>query len=218
MSKKAHTPTENETGPVVQERVERDRPSTILSPKKAASMKEPAVVVATVDPVPAPAAVPAKKVAKKKAAPKKRIRRTRAELIAAGYYTDATKPTVAPVKSPAPKKKAAKAPAAEVPGKRIRRTRAELIAAGYYTKAGKKAAHPPTKVPAPVAPATPEAAAEPKKRKRRGEWRKGRVWPVSTYTQTITVLTKKPKALAVAIRKTIWKFAVRTRKKAKKAA
>jgi hypothetical protein len=150
---------ENEQGPIVPEKLERDKSPSTVAPKatgkKPASKKKPA-----------------KKTASKK------------EPAAA----------TAPVVPPPPAKKAAKK-------KRVK-------------KVAKKAK--PVKAEAPVVAAEPPAPI--KKRKKKGEWRKGRVWPVTTFALYINVQTKKPKALAVAIRKTLWKYTVRgSRKKGKKA-
>ena len=144
----------NEQGPVVPERLERDKTTSSVAPKATAEKK------------PAPKKKPVKKAVSKK--------------------EPAVTPA-APVTPPVP------------PAKK---------------KALKKAA--PVKAEAPAAPA--ETPAPTKERKKKSEWRRGRVWPVTTYALYVNVQTKKPKALAVAIRKTLWKFTVRgPRKKNKKA-
>jgi hypothetical protein len=149
----------NEQGPVVPERLERDKTTSSVAPKATAEKK------------PAPKKKPVKKAVSKK--------------------EPAVTPA-APVTPPVP-------PAKKKPAKK---------------KALKKAA--PVKAEAPAAPA--ETPAPTKERKKKSEWRRGRVWPVTTYALYVNVQTKKPKALAVAIRKTLWKFTVRgPRKKNKKA-
>jgi len=144
----------NEQGPVVPERLERDKTTSSVAPKATAEKK------------PAPKKKPVKKAVSKK--------------------EPAVTPA-APVTPPVP------------PAKK---------------KALKKAA--PVKAEAPAAPAAPaESPAPTKKRKKKSEWRRGRVWPVTTYALYVNVQTKKPKALAVAIRKTLWKFTVRGPRKKK---
>jgi hypothetical protein len=136
---------------------------------------------------------PAKKPVAKKKVPVKKVDSkkeppTPAALAPAAIAAETVDPPVAP-KSPRKKK-----------GKR-----------GAKKVAAKK------KVSKKVVAESEEKAVAPKGKKKKGQWRKGRVWPVQSFAMYINVQTKKPKALAVALRKTIWKFAVRTRKKGKKA-
>jgi len=76
------------------------------------------------------------------------------------------------------------------------------------------------KVAAPAVAASAPADKAPAKKGKRGRkknWRKGRQWPAQPFTLCLNVMTKKPKALSVAIRKLLWHYTVRAPKKGKKA-
>lgn len=128
---------------------------------------------------------------------------------------DTNTSTVAPkaiVKKSAAKKKAAKKTAS----KKEPATPAAPVTPPAPAPAKKKTKKvAPKKVKKAAPPQAKPAAAKPAKKRKKGEWRRGRVWPVTAFSMYINVQTKKPKALAVAIRKTLWKFVVRGPRKKK---
>jgi len=150
----------DETSPVVPERVERDKPAAPVmaeekkptankaTPKKAASKKEPAA-----KPAKKAKAAPADQAPAE--APKKRGRPK-------GSKNKVTK-DVTPVTETAPKKRGR--PKGSTSGKKAAATKTES--------------------------------------------KQGRQWPVLPFALYINVQTRKPKALAIAIRKTLWKYTLR---------
>lgn len=148
-----NTVASDETGPVVPERVERDKPPVAVAaekkiPKKAASKKEPA-------------AAAVKKSAKK----------------------EATAPAEAPKKRGRPK--------------------------GSKNKVKKDAAPTAAPTAAPKKRRRPKGSTNDTKKVKASQGRKGRQWPVLPFALYINVQTRQPKALAIAIRKTLWKYTLR---------
>jgi hypothetical protein len=143
--------------------------------------------------------------------PPKKTRKKRAKKVkpvAAPEKKDTTATTQEPVTPPAP-------PTAAQPAKKRRRRRS------------KKAMAPVVDIPSTTTDQA-EGTAPVKKGKRgrkkgsgkkgkKGSWRKGRQWPAQPFSLNLLVMTKKPKALSVAIRKLLWHYTVRPPKKSKKA-
>ena len=136
----------------------------------------------------APRAVTKEPAAKKKA-------KKKAPVAAASTKEPAT-PTETPAAPRAPKKKAKKKTAKKTPP-------AQTVAKPKKNKGRPKGSKNSVKK-------------SDKKDKKKVQWRKGRQWPVLPCVLYINVQTRKPKALAVAIRKVLWKYTLRGPRKGKK--